>query len=164
MPPAPPTAPSTTSMRTGRQAPSSCGWRPSPISCAATMRRCASVGSWRRKWSGGWRSTESSCNGNWQPRSRWNGRRFMAASPQERQIEERVEAYRRALLQEVGLGQAEVQHFRRPYERGWPQLDRANTTIIYFRLTAHHQEISLGVLEGLGDKAQRPPIPGHEAP
>ncbi len=87
----------------------------------------------------------------------------MAASPQERQIEERVDAYRRALLQEVGLAQAEVQHFRRPYERGWPQLDRANTTIIYCGLTASHEEISLGMLEGLGYKAQRLPIPDHEA-
>src|SRR4030067_1656113 len=87
----------------------------------------------------------------------------MAVSPTGQEPEERVEAYRRALRQEVGLGSDEVQHFRRPYERGWPLGDRGTTTIIYCGLTAAHEDISLGVLEGMGYKAQRLPIPDYEA-
>jgi predicted nucleotide-binding protein (sugar kinase/HSP70/actin superfamily) len=87
----------------------------------------------------------------------------MAVSMEEQQLEERVEAYRRALRQEAGLEQDEVQHFRRPHERGWPLVDRATTTIIYCGLTASHEEIALGVLEGMGYKAQRLPIPDYEA-
>ncbi len=77
--------------------------------------------------------------------------------------EDKVEAYRRALLEEAGLAEDTVQHFRRPHERGWPQIDRATTTIIYCGLTTTHEEIALGMLEGLGHKAQRLPIPDHEA-
>jgi predicted nucleotide-binding protein (sugar kinase/HSP70/actin superfamily) len=87
----------------------------------------------------------------------------MAISQEERELDERVEAFRRTLREEVGLGPEEVQHFRRPYERGWPKVDRETTTIIYCGLTAAHEDISLGVLEGMGYKAQRLPIPDYEA-
>ncbi len=87
----------------------------------------------------------------------------MAVSQEEQELEEKVEAYRRVLLQEAGLEQGEVQHFRRPHERGWPLVDRTSTTIIYCGLTASHEEIALGVLEGMGYKAQRLPIPDYEA-
>jgi len=87
----------------------------------------------------------------------------MAISQKEQDIEERVEAYRQTLRQEVGLGSEDVQHFRRPYERGWPLVDRTTTTIIYCGLTAAHEDISLGVLEGMGYKAQRLPIADYEA-
>src|SRR4030067_2982058 len=87
----------------------------------------------------------------------------MAVSPTEQELEGRVVAVRRALREEVGLGSDEVQHFRRPYERGWPKVDRETTTIIYCGLTAAHEDISLGVLEGMGYKAQRLPIPDYEA-
>jgi len=87
----------------------------------------------------------------------------MAVSRAEQEFEEQVEDYRRALLREVGLDQGEVQHFKRPYERGWPLVDRATTTIIYCGLTASHEQIALGVLEGIGYKAQRLPLPDFEA-
>ncbi len=88
----------------------------------------------------------------------------MAISQEEQGLEERVEAYRRSVREELGLGSDEqVQHFRRPYERGWPKVDQATTTIIYCGLTAAHEDISLGVLEGMGYKAQRLPIPDYEA-
>src|SRR4030067_1913477 len=87
----------------------------------------------------------------------------MAVSPTEQEREGRFEAYRRALREEVGLGSDEVQHFRRPYERGWPKVDRTTTTIIYCGLTAAHEDISLGVLEGMGYKAQRLPVADYEA-
>jgi len=87
----------------------------------------------------------------------------MAISQEEKGLEERVEAFRQALRQDVGLGSEEVQHFRRPVERGWPLVDRETTTIIYCGLTAAHEDISLGVLEGMGYKARRLPIPDYEA-
>jgi predicted nucleotide-binding protein (sugar kinase/HSP70/actin superfamily) len=79
------------------------------------------------------------------------------------QLEARVEAYRQALHQEMGLEQQQVQHFKRPYERPFPLVEQATTTIVYCGLTSTHEEIVLGVLEKLGYKAQRLPIPDYEA-
>ncbi|MGQ9571774.1 MAG: hypothetical protein ACUVV3_01080 [Dehalococcoidia bacterium] len=79
------------------------------------------------------------------------------------ELEARVEAYRRALLQEMGLEQDGVQHFKRPYERPFPLVEQATTTIVYCGLTSTHEEIVLGVLERLGYSAQRLPIPDYEA-
>ena len=79
------------------------------------------------------------------------------------QLEEKVETYRQSLRQKMGLEQDEVQHFKRPYERPFPLVEQATTTIVYCGLTSTHEEIVLGVLEKLGYKAQRLPIPDYEA-
>ncbi len=86
----------------------------------------------------------------------------MSLSEIDRRIEEEVRAYKQALLEEAGLEENAVQHFRRPYERGG-HLDPDKTTIIYCGLTATHEEVALGMLEGMGYKAQRLPIPDFES-
>ncbi len=88
----------------------------------------------------------------------------MSTTPStDEQLEARVEAYRRTLRQEIGLEQHEVRHFKRPYERPFPLVEQATTTIVYCGLTTTHEEITLGVLERLGYRAQRLPIPDHQA-
>jgi len=86
----------------------------------------------------------------------------MASSPEE-ELEARVEKYRRALYQGLGLEHYEVRHFKRPYENPLPLVEKGHTTIIYCGLNVAGEEVALGVLEGLGYRAQRLPIPDHEA-
>ena len=56
----------------------------------------------------------------------------MSTTPStDEQLEAKVEAYRRTLRQEIGLEQHEVRHFKRPYERPFPLVEQATTTIVY---------------------------------
>lgn len=78
------------------------------------------------------------------------------------EIDAKVEAFRRALAQEMGVEGPEVRHFKRPAEPTTP-ISKAETTIVFCALPATLQEVLLGVLEGLGYKAQRLPTPNQES-
>jgi predicted nucleotide-binding protein (sugar kinase/HSP70/actin superfamily) len=83
------------------------------------------------------------------------------SAPEE--LEAKVEAYRQALCEEMGLEQPEVQHFKRPHESSLSLVEQGGTTLVYCGLTPTHEEIVLGVLEAMDYKAQRLPVPDQEA-
>ena len=86
----------------------------------------------------------------------------MSTIGSEADIEAKVAAFRRGLAQELGVAEGERRHYKRPAEPATP-ISKANTTIIFCALPATLQEVLLGVLEGLGYKAERLPAPDQES-
>jgi len=74
-------------------------------------------------------------------------------------IEDRLAAERRRLMQEAGLDDDPIRHFRRPEERRFTRDERDRVTIWFGGLTLRHEQLIHAALEGLGYQVGLIPTP-----
>ncbi|MFQ5492036.1 MAG: hypothetical protein ACE5GE_15065, partial [Phycisphaerae bacterium] len=67
-------------------------------------------------------------------------------------LDERVDQFRRQLLDEAGLNIGPPSQFAKPQERRFTKSERDRVTILFGGLTMRHEELILAGLEGLGYK------------
>jgi predicted nucleotide-binding protein (sugar kinase/HSP70/actin superfamily) len=75
------------------------------------------------------------------------------------QVAWRVDAERLRLLQEAGLDDTPVDHFRRPEERPFTAAERGRVTILFGGLTWKHERLIVAAFAQAGYRAESLPVP-----